>query len=1693
MKTSLVRRSYQIVAIGMLVTQPFMGGQVSASVVSAGITSPAVNSAVVEEVSCPAVKVNRLVPKTESPSGFSLGDNPSDEEITQCGLLSDALIPMARTGDAKDNAALASTLHRYARRADVSDVSALVEFCAQYPESRWRVAVLENLAKLYYFQGYYSKALAGWEDAWELGKSARDVDAAALVNQAFAELGRMNARLGRTARLATLLKEVGNRQFIGGPAEAVVDLKDALALMQHDPKHSFRCGPLALAEIRGAQHISDPGDQKIAVAESTNRGCSLIQVADLAAAAGMNYQLAKRDPGSVVITPAVIHWKLGHYAALVSGKDGKYLAKDLTFRNNLWLSGRAIDEEASGYFLVPAGPLPPGWHALSATDVADVWGCGQTNNNAPGGEGSGDPDCGCNGGGGGSGGLGMAHYDVKAQAVSLTIFDTPVGYQPPAGPASQFTVRYEQRADGQPATFTFSNVGPNWFHDWMAYIVDDPTNPGADVNLFPPGGGYYTFTGYDSSTQTYALELVSNSSLAITSPASYEWQFPDGSKEVFAQPNNVNGPGRQVFLSQIVDAQGNSLTFKYDSKYRLVAVTDAIGQVTTLTYGLKTDPYKITRVTDPFGRSATLSYTSVNGTLMLSASTDVMGIKSSYEYDGGLVHRLTTPYGKTTFIYAQNFGDIGTGRSVDVYDPENGHQRVEYNQDVNYPFSDSATPSGMNLFNAYLNFRDTFFWNQHAMEVAPYDYNQATVFHFQHTPDGQSTSRLLESVGRPLESRIWSNYPGQGQSAFSAGVTIGKPSLVGRVVSTGATLQTQLSLYSYNALANVTSCTDPAGRITQYIYAANGIDLTQVQQYNGSSYDTIRTSIYNSQHLPTQITDAAGQVTKIKYNNFGETTSITDPKNETTTYHYDSDGYLQKITDALGNTQASYSYDGFGRIRTYADVNGFKLTYSYDDLNRITEIRYPDGTTDTYKYEAMSLVEWKSRLDQVTQYRHNSLQQLVEVIDPEGHDTKYSYCACGALTGVTDGNGNATTFIRDTEDRVIQRIYADKSVVSLGYDLGGRLSTIYDAKQQTTVYQYGVDNLLALMSYSTPTPTVSFTYDAYARMATMSDGVGTTNYSYVPVGQLGALQLGSEAKPAGYGTVLFQYDELSRVKGESIDGVDARSWTYDAIGRVSNQANALGSFTYQFSGSSNLLQTLLEPSQKFNFSYYPATGDFRLQKLEQVANGATVHNSYAYDAAGNILNWDQENPIDGTATWRFQYDPDNEIRNVTSQVANPKSGLSLGKSGYSVDPAINLTKFTTNSALAALASAIYSINNLNQVTSVAGAKYSGSINYDPNGNPENGIGLPSANPDTIAGARTYSWDGANRLTQISYAGGGSNSTSLSYDGFSRLVEVVETVNGTVQSDQRYVWIGDTMVQQRSAQGGVAKEYFDQGFADAGALYYYGQDHLGSIKNLTDATGTIQAQLDYGLYGEVTEVNGQTQPDFAYTGLFYHQRSGLYFAKYRAYDSGLKRWLNRDPMSRITGDDPEIAAGPNLYAYASNAPTTGLDPLGLQNWVLKNVGDSAGPLHNGDTVHSASGNIWTYHGTPPTGYLENQNGRQVKSITYVYLIPGGDIGAEPPYGRSDRNAIGKLDTSVKILPKSGNGGNAGVGGGTPPTGGDDGTGNSGPGGSRPGPGPGINGNGNGGNSVWQPPSGATASCSGKVVPQVPLKAPPAGHL
>jgi YD repeat-containing protein len=135
---------------------------------------------------------------------------------------------------------------------------------------------------------------------------------------------------------------------------------------------------------------------------------------------------------------------------------------------------------------------------------------------------------------------------------------------------------------------------------------------------------------YPDANGVYPRHFESGAVLVQTSanPLTYERRHTDGSTEVFATPDGAVAGTRRVFLSSLVDPNGQALTFTWDAQLRLVAVTDALGQVTTLQYGDGV-PLKVTGVTDPFGRIAQLTYDADGH---LATVTDVITLRSSFTY-----------------------------------------------------------------------------------------------------------------------------------------------------------------------------------------------------------------------------------------------------------------------------------------------------------------------------------------------------------------------------------------------------------------------------------------------------------------------------------------------------------------------------------------------------------------------------------------------------------------------------------------------------------------------------------------------------------------------------------------------------------------------------------------------------------------------------------------------------------------------------------------------------------------------------------------------------------------------------------------------------------------------------------------------------------------------------------------------------
>ena len=166
-------------------------------------------------------------------------------------------------------------------------------------------------------------------------------------------------------------------------------------------------------------------------------------------------------------------------------------------------------------------------------------------------------------------------------------------------------------------------------------------------------------------------------------------------------------------------------------------------------------------------------------------------------------------------------------------------------------------------------------------------------------------------------------------------------------------------------------------------------------------------------------------------------------------------------------------------------------------------------------------------------------------------------------------------------------------------------------------------------------------------------------------------------------------------------------------------------------------------------------------------------------------------------------------------------------------------------------------------------------------------------------------------------------TDFVYDGLSRLVEIIEKTSGTITADHAYTWCGQTRCLERDNRQGsspVSKQYFEQGDLQGTTALYYATDRLGSVRELIDSSGAVQAQYEYDAYGNRIKVSGSKDSDLGFARLFHHTASGLDFALYRAYNSQNGRWLNRDPIG--------FKSGINHYSYANSNPETFSDYSGL---------------------------------------------------------------------------------------------------------------------------------------------------------------------
>jgi RHS repeat-associated protein len=1524
-----------------------------------------------------------LVSSAPRAQGLRLSSQPADDELMRLGLFALPLVPVGPSR-AQDNRALADALVRYdaalTRGAARDELEPLLEFQAAHPRSPWNAALQVNLGAIYRQTGHFSRALASWNAAWQATREADDLHARAVADASVAQLSQLLAFLGRKQALASLLNEIRARPLRGTAAELVSESARGLSDMQRLPESSFKCGPFALTRILQYTEPVPPTAALaiLSAARSTPQGLSLADVHALALRAGMHYQMVFRSAGAPLMLPAVAHWKVGHYAAIVAEEADRYRVQDSTFGEDIRMGHATLDDEASGYMLVPRGTLLAGYRNVSVAEAARVWGRGDTGNNkdngatGPADTQSSNVTCG-----------GCTTWSVEPMVVSLALHDVPVGYTPPVGPAVQFDVYYSQRDVQQPQLFNYGNLGRKWTSSWLSYVTDNRDLNGT-IELYRRGGGNETFTFASGASASnpgpFSQTIVTRVVDASGGASGFVRQFSDGSSEEFAQAF-----GTKYFMTALSDMHGNALQLAYDAQMRLVTLTDALGQVTRIDY-TDADPLKITHVTDPFGRAAAFAY---NADGNLESVTDTLGIVSRYSYGGAdFISALETPYGTTRFAYGDATTDatLGNTRFLNVTDALGRSTRVEFHQSApGVSSADTVVPRGMNVKNDLLQWRNTFIWSPTQYAAAQtadgLDYGKARALHWLHTLDN-STSRVLESVKEPLENRVWYDYPGQTQPVYVG--TSDQPQHVGRVLDDGST---QLLAYEYNARGKLTKSIDPTGRTLLRVYADDGIDLLSVTNVTGGLNDTLVSIAYDDKHSPSRVTAANGGTTNYEYNAQGQLTKVRDALGGQTALSYDARANLVAI-DGPAGARVAFTRDDVGRIASSSDAAGIQVSYAYDAADRRIQTMYADGTSLQFAYQLLDLASVTDSSGNHTDFTFDAERELTQVSDALRQQAQLVYTADGQLGAITDAAGHTTSVTYDVQGRAVSKQFADGTVQHFAYESGSsRLHSVVDALGQMIGYEYTVDDNLAALVGPPPTAAIKFSYDqAYRRLSAMQDAIGTTTFGYFPIAgaTAGAGNLASVTSPVPGTTgqldsLSYSYDLLDRVIGQAVNGVN-EAVGYDALSRVISVDNALDKFALGFSDATARASTLSSShGPKIALSYFDAVRDGLLQQIgvtRQDGRGLARF-GYVYDTSENLTSFSEDYeevssaqadmPTHSALPVPRKSTPDGGRPGLRAMAADWWLGaaavllLGLLTLRRRVTPALLplllpllAASFCTdaqhiNPALPARATA-YTYDLTNRLISAAVKsgpelpvapqfqyEYDGASNLvrmaDPSGSQSHTHTASNAlqpghydangNPQELDGVQ-YGWDANDQVVQVVQ---NDRQSEFSYDGLRRLVRIVEKQAGKVTADHAYFWCGDTRcLEHDNLRTGspVSKQYFDQGFIAAGQSYYYVRDQLGSVRQLVDASGRIRAQYDYDPYGRVSRQRGDIDSDARYAGYFQHAQTGLTFARYRAYDATQGRWLNRDPL----GEE----AGLNLYAYVNGSPANLSDPSGLYTGV-----------------------------------------------------------------------------------------------------------------------------------------------------------------
>jgi RHS repeat-associated protein len=1078
---------------------------------------------------------------------------------------------------------------------------------------------------------------------------------------------------------------------------------------------------------------------------------------------------------------------------------------------------------------------------------------------------------------------------------------------------------------------------------------------------------YTTSSGYDVTT--------------VTIPDRGDWVYKHRNFLVMSVTDPLGRTSSYTYdpmgrRAVVTDARGNSSRFEYDATGNvvkevspqpfgyavtrtfnatndLVSETDGRGNTTTYAYATSSDPAadyqlgQLKSITDRESGVTTLKYWTSNSSPappatnvgLLKSTTNQRGKTTTYEYDSsGNVTKITSPLGlKTTFTFDSS------GRRTSRRDPRGNAQNppagylTEWTYNAVDRVSTLTDPRGntttYDYYDNELLWKETRTDTGGASRVTTIEYDNANrpwkstdprggVETTVYWPDGQT-----KSVESPEGAKTTYTYDNAGQLT-----SLVEPN--GNV--TGATASDWTWTYGYDAAGNRTSEAHPDGGSSSIAYDAlnrpfewtDALNHTHSVQYDANdnvvqqtdalghsesfTFDKLDRQISNTDERsktwtrtyyptgePESITTPLGNKTTHGIDDDGRTTSMVEPRGNVSggtpsdyrwTYEYDENGNRARVVDPLGNAIA-YEYNAGGDVTKITDQRGNETTFGYDVLNRIEKVTPPAAGAS-------------GSLD--TTFTYDPDSNLASRTDPKGHTTSWAYDLEGRVTGRTTPLGtwhwtyDANDNVKSVETPAGSGTQtAGDGTISYGYDRMGRITSV---------------------DYSDSTPDVTRSYDLAGRPTGMTDGVGgSVSYGYDNANRLTSLSR-SGAGAGLNGSLDYSYDNAGNVTGRTFPDSSSLTQTFDDDGRLATIVSGTQTTSFSYDAAGNLTTETL-PSGNGHVATRTFDRAGRLTTVEN-AKAGTLLSKFAWtlDAAGNPTK--TQTTRGTTDTYEaYEYDTRNRLTASCYDVAQAATNCSGASNAitYAYDKVSNRIQEVRSGNVGNTGTIDSNYNDADQLTSTTKGGTSTNYSYDANGNL------------TAAGSRSFSYDLGNRLISTTNAG---TTTTYTYDGDNRRVSA-STSGGT---DLRYIW--DPLAEsglpevalERNPNGDLVRRYMHGplgplSLTNSSATFNYHRDPLGSITDVTNASGTAQWRYTYEAYGaqrSATDVSGSAPENrLRFTGQYLDPETSEYHLRARQYDPATGRFNGLDPV-----DSSDTSPYDSAYGYANARPTVLTDPSGL---------------------------------------------------------------------------------------------------------------------------------------------------------------------